>query len=482
MGLKKMLLGLALLGFATQAAGAEDQGASVAVLPFKNTSGDPTMAWLADAVSETLSTRLPVLAPVRVVERAQVEKLIKEIYFSQSALVDESNGIEAGKLMSAKFLVVGSYQLDAQALWLQARLVKVETGQVIAASEAKGLRDQVLELEALVADKLGQSLLQNFTGPPPAQSANLLPPSKLDFQDVQALERARGLLRDLPRYDLDPLRQRNQPKYFQALEYLEKVLAAHPDQIEALLASAQVYLNLDQADKALGYIQRAASLAPASAEPAYAMGNYYKISRNYAQALPALQQALIRNPRHAEAAYAAAAILHLMQRDNEALDYLFRALSSRPGLTAAQTLLETIVTGQIQNQPASGYLGAQAPNVPACGAALLWLGFQSQRPDLGQAYLARALATYPDFFGFYYHLGETARQKNQVELAHQMLEKSVSLYPVYPPAHLALGDLYFGLRNCPEASRHYKLYLHLANTGERFAELSQRIQSCEGSK
>ncbi|PKL76083.1 MAG: hypothetical protein CVV27_12105, partial [Candidatus Melainabacteria bacterium HGW-Melainabacteria-1] len=182
---------LSSLVLRTSPASAAEASPSIAVLPFHNTSKDPTMAWLGDGLSETLSTRLPALAAVRVVERSQVERLIKEIYFSQSALSDE--GLEVGKLMSAQYLVLGSYQVDATNIWFQARIVKVETGEVVGTAEARGPRDQVLQLQAQVAERLGLNLQQGQSPPPQLIRQAVLPPGDLDFNHSRSLERVRGL-------------------------------------------------------------------------------------------------------------------------------------------------------------------------------------------------------------------------------------------------------------------------------------------------
>lgn len=115
----------------------------VAVLRFKDLSGDQRLAWLSAGLQETMTTDLRG-AGVVVVERGRVDAASKEL---RTAADDVRGAVDVGKLVGAKTLVIGSYQQQGDALRLVARFVDVATGEVKSASKATGPSSSVFALQ-----------------------------------------------------------------------------------------------------------------------------------------------------------------------------------------------------------------------------------------------------------------------------------------------------------------------------------------------
>jgi len=102
-----------------------------------------------------------------VVERDGLNRLLKEQALSLSGATD-SGGVEAGKLLSAQYLVMGTVEVSGNRQVFAARLVSVETGEVVSAAVATLGSDHLEELYRTALGERGQlsgSLYRSAVGP-----------------------------------------------------------------------------------------------------------------------------------------------------------------------------------------------------------------------------------------------------------------------------------------------------------------------------
>jgi len=113
----------------------------LAILPFSDTSPEAKKEGLAELVSNMMSTAIGPERAFIVVERVQVGKVIDELNFSQSGYVGDEQAKNVGKLLGADYLLVGSINSKEDAIEVDARIIEVETGQVIvtAGERVKGV-------------------------------------------------------------------------------------------------------------------------------------------------------------------------------------------------------------------------------------------------------------------------------------------------------------------------------------------------------
>ena len=71
---------------------------------------------------------------VRVVDRQNITKIVKEYEFQASDLTDESTAVEIGKLSGADIIVIGSISYVGKQYYLNIKLISVETGEIIGSS------------------------------------------------------------------------------------------------------------------------------------------------------------------------------------------------------------------------------------------------------------------------------------------------------------------------------------------------------------
>jgi TolB-like protein len=170
--------GVLVLGSLAVARGAVGAPAAakptLAILLFEYQGKDAGLEPLREGLAQMLISDFSAVPEVRVVERARLKALLAEQKLGQSGQVDPATAARVGKLLGARFLVLGGY-FDLKAmLRVDARLVEVETGRIVRSVGASGSTDDFWKLEQELVQKLGEvlkSALPAFTTTtPPARS------------------------------------------------------------------------------------------------------------------------------------------------------------------------------------------------------------------------------------------------------------------------------------------------------------------------
>ena len=175
--LRPIAAALALLALAAPARADENNPAkaaadnrpTVAVLYFDYAGKDEQMAVLRKGLAQMLISDLSALDQVRIVERERLQEVLDEIKLGGTAKIDPASAARAGKLLGARFMVLGSYFDLMGALRADARLVEVETGRVIRSTGANGKPDDFLTVEQKLGDELTKMLTTQL--PPRAADA-----------------------------------------------------------------------------------------------------------------------------------------------------------------------------------------------------------------------------------------------------------------------------------------------------------------------
>ena len=91
-----------------------------------------------------------------VVERERLTDVLEELNLGTMDLVDESTRLRLGKLVGANLMIFGAYQVIADNMRLDLRLVEVKTGKIINASgkivEAGNLEGWLKAVEEAITD------------------------------------------------------------------------------------------------------------------------------------------------------------------------------------------------------------------------------------------------------------------------------------------------------------------------------------------
>jgi curli biogenesis system outer membrane secretion channel CsgG len=100
-------------------------------------------------VSERLTTELVGLKKFRVTERAEIEKVLAELKLQSSGAMGADTIKDMGKMLGADWMIVGTLTgLSRGRIEVNARLVGVESGEIISAAAAKIKKDWRAQLPA----------------------------------------------------------------------------------------------------------------------------------------------------------------------------------------------------------------------------------------------------------------------------------------------------------------------------------------------
>lgn len=177
---------------------AQEDVPTVAVMDFTGFmmgAGSEAQVSLGKAVSAMLVTEFSGREGIRVVERAEIQDMLREQDLALSGRLDESSAIEIGQLVGAGYVLHGQVSSVVEDLRMDIRAVDVETSEVVAVMKKNDRTDALLGVVVEMADDFGSEL---DLVPPSSRSAiEPIPVAAtiefsraVDFEDRGELERA----------------------------------------------------------------------------------------------------------------------------------------------------------------------------------------------------------------------------------------------------------------------------------------------------
>lgn len=153
-----LVLGLCV-GFVSNAAQAEKVAPGVSILYFDYTGQNDQLKVLKKGVAQMLISGLtPVATNCRIVERDRLEEILKELDLGKSGKVDAKTAAKVGKLVGARYIVMGSFFDLFGTLRIDAKMVEVETGVILGSASGQGKLDDFFSVYEGLVGKLGEML------------------------------------------------------------------------------------------------------------------------------------------------------------------------------------------------------------------------------------------------------------------------------------------------------------------------------------
>jgi TolB-like protein len=116
----------------------------------------------ASALSDELEINLTNIGGYQVVERGQMENILQEQGLNQTGCISSECAVEVGKLLSVQKIVLGSISKVGSTFSVNAKIVDVESGEIIKSAnyKHKGLIDDLLTegMAEVVAQLTGKEL------------------------------------------------------------------------------------------------------------------------------------------------------------------------------------------------------------------------------------------------------------------------------------------------------------------------------------
>ena len=157
---------------------------SVAVLGFKNLSGQPDVAWLSTALSEMLTTELSVGEKLRTIPGENVSRMKKDLTLSDADALARDTLLRVRTNVGADLVLLGSYvdlgRGTGGRVRLDLRLQDAKAGETIAAVSDTGTESNLFDLVSRAGAQLRERLGIGEVTPAEAANVKAALPAKLE--------------------------------------------------------------------------------------------------------------------------------------------------------------------------------------------------------------------------------------------------------------------------------------------------------------
>ena len=127
---------------------------TLAVLPFANQTGDPSLDPLGRGLADMFVTDLSVVESLTLVERSRLEEVMSELNLQASDVIDPKTAAKSGRGIGATHLLTGSVVAMAPTVRIDARIIEVESATVVLSTSSSGPKEDFFFLEKELAEKV----------------------------------------------------------------------------------------------------------------------------------------------------------------------------------------------------------------------------------------------------------------------------------------------------------------------------------------
>jgi serine/threonine protein kinase/tetratricopeptide (TPR) repeat protein len=297
-------------------------GISLAIMPFYNASGDPSLDWLGSSLAEMLGTDIGQSSQVRMVSQDRLQQVLGDLHLSANSQVDVPTLRRVAEFTNAQTVVFGQYIKAGNQIRINTTIRDLahDTRSVVTTdvSQDKDLLAGVDKLagdlrEKLTADPKVLKDLKAHAERPSTTSVDALH----DYEDGLALERA--------------------DKNIEAQQKFQAATVVDPNFALAFAKLAETYENLGHDDLAQTASRKAMELSESlPAQERYLIeANNAEIDNNTQKAIDAYQQLAAANPSDTDVQFALARLYEQNNDLNAAKHWLVSVLASDPKSVAA---------------------------------------------------------------------------------------------------------------------------------------------------
>jgi len=139
---------------------------TLAVLDFDNNSifDRERFEPLRKGLAQMFTSELSKVTALRLVERADLQRVVEEMKLAQAGMVDAATAQQVGKLIGAQNLLLGGFvALGGGKMRIDVRIVAVETGRTVKAEEKTGKENQLFEMVSALNRKLIRDLADKIS-------------------------------------------------------------------------------------------------------------------------------------------------------------------------------------------------------------------------------------------------------------------------------------------------------------------------------
>ena len=267
---------------------------AVAVMTFSNITGEPKDEWIGSGIAETVTSDLKKVRGLSVIGRERTFEVLKDLSTGQLSDFDETVAIDIGRRLAASWILGGGYQRIGEMIRITARVIDVNTGEVVRTVKIDGDIKEIFALQDKIVYELSQGLnLELGTSEITEIEAD-------ETKSVEAYESfSRGMIN---------LRTGSRDSLDRAIHYFEKAAEMDPNYAGAWAALSAAYdlkggfLSIPElSHKAVEFAQTAVKLNPRLSHAHQFLGGAYNTLGRYDEAIASITEAVRLEPNNAGA-------------------------------------------------------------------------------------------------------------------------------------------------------------------------------------
>lgn len=267
---------------------------ALAVMTFANITGEPKDEWIGSGIAETVTSDLKKVRGLSVIGRERTFEVLKDLSTGQLTDFDETVAIDIGRRLAASWILGGGYQRIGEMIRITARVIDVNTGEVIRTVKIDGNIKEIFDLQDKIVYELSQGLnLELGTSEITEIEAD-------ETQSVEAYESfSRGMIN---------LRTGSRDSLDRAIHYFEKAAEMDPNYAGAWAALSAAYdlkggfLSIPELSyKAVEFAEKAVRLNPRLSHAHQFLGGAYSTLGRYDEAITSMNEAVRLEPNNAGA-------------------------------------------------------------------------------------------------------------------------------------------------------------------------------------
>ena len=268
---------------------------SLAILPFRNASGDPSLDWLGPSVAEMLSTDVGQSAQLRTVSPNVLHQILTDLRIAPATVLDPTAIRRVADFSNADRVVWGQYAKFGDQIRIDATLQDIKNDRTVP------LKIDVPNEKEIpgAIDRLAESIRQKLALPEDVLKelkASSFQPVSQSVDALRAYNLGIGLQRD--------------GKNLEAQKQFEAATAADPSFALAFSRLAQTYSSLGYDDKAEQSAQKAVTLSQdlPEAEKYLISAMRSQVTKNYPEAIKAYENLAKASPENSDVQSALASL------------------------------------------------------------------------------------------------------------------------------------------------------------------------------
>jgi tetratricopeptide (TPR) repeat protein len=323
--------------------------ASLAIVPFYNASGDPSLNWLGASLAEMLTTDVGQSASLRTVSADRMHQVLQDLRLGTDTPLDEQSIKHLAEFSNAQIIVWGQYLRSGGQIRVEATLQNLKKGTVPVRLQVEAASEKDL---LAATDQLAQKIRENLA----------LSPEIVKELQQHAFRPTSKSVDALRAYNegLEYLRQGDNVA---AQKQLEAATQADPEFALAFARLGQAYSNLGYDNEAERFSERAVALsnqlppaerylveandarltghtdkaielygnlvkaAPGDQDLQFALASVYESNNDFDHATEHYAKVLEQDPKSVAALLATGRVLIKSGKPQDSLDVLNRAYS-----------------------------------------------------------------------------------------------------------------------------------------------------------